>query len=59
MDWVQITFWDRDVDRGSTKYVDPGPCLTWQKHGDIQYEAQLQCRSSCTTDRKQDICLVS
>ena len=33
-DWVRTTFWDRNVDPGSTKYVDPGPCLTWQNHGD-------------------------
>jgi len=27
-DWVRTTFWDRNVDSGSTKYVDPGSCLT-------------------------------
>jgi len=28
------TFWDRNVDSGSTKYVDLGPCLTCQNHSD-------------------------
>jgi len=32
--WVRTTFWDRNVDPGSTKYVDPGPCLMGQNHGD-------------------------
>jgi len=32
-DWVRTTFWDRNVDPGLTKYVDPGTCVTWQNHG--------------------------
>jgi len=33
-DWVRTTFWDRNVDPGLTKYVDPGTRVTWQNHGD-------------------------
>ena len=33
-DRVRTKFWDRNVIPGSTKYVDPGTCLTWQNHGD-------------------------
>jgi len=31
---VKTKFSDRNVVPGSTKYVDPGTCLTWQNHGD-------------------------
>jgi len=27
--------WGRNVDPGSTKYVDPGPCLTLQNQADL------------------------
>ncbi len=33
-DWVKSIFLDSNVDPGSTNYVDPGTCLTWQNHGD-------------------------
>jgi len=33
-DRARTTFWDRNVDPGLTKYVDPRPCLTCQNHGD-------------------------
>jgi len=36
-DWVRTKFWDRNVDPGSTNYIDPGPCLTWQNHSDPTY----------------------
>jgi len=34
-DWVRITFWDRNVDPGSTKYFDPGTCLILQNHSEF------------------------
>ncbi len=36
-DWVKSIFLDSNVDPGSTNYVDPGTCLTWQNHGDHHY----------------------
>ncbi len=36
-DWVKSIFLDSNVDPGSTNYVDPGTCLTWQNHGDRIY----------------------
>ncbi len=29
-DWVKSVFLDSTVDPGSTKYIDPGTCLTWK-----------------------------
>jgi len=42
-DWVRTTFWDRNVDTGSTKYVDPGPCLTWQITMTIKVDVDFWC----------------
>ncbi len=38
-DWVKSIFLDSNVDPGSTNYVDPGTCLTWQNHGNPQTPA--------------------
>ncbi len=40
-DWVKSIFLDSNVDPGSTNYVDPGTCLTWQNHGDRQITEQF------------------